>query len=154
MHYPSFIPDPPTIAQCPCSATESISSTTQNPLVIGQNDTTNSDKRIFGNDGNTAMSLCDLLYCRCSSGALTLTKFCGFFLSIAVASLAALTNAFLRSPPIFGRFGSVLMMLGTCNDVARGPWSRGTARSTSREMARHGLRRGSRWEPPNGAENR
>ncbi|KAJ7239707.1 heme peroxidase [Mycena rebaudengoi] len=37
-------------------ATEYISGTTQNPLVIGQNDTTNSDKHIFGSDGNTTMS--------------------------------------------------------------------------------------------------
>ncbi|KAJ6525135.1 heme peroxidase [Mycena capillaripes] len=36
-------------------ATEYISSTTQNPLVVGLNDTTNSDKRIFGSDGNTTM---------------------------------------------------------------------------------------------------
>ncbi|KAF7328298.1 Peroxidase [Mycena sanguinolenta] len=37
-------------------ATEYISGTTQNPLVAGFNDTTNSDKRIFGSDGNTTMS--------------------------------------------------------------------------------------------------
>ncbi|KAJ7234801.1 heme peroxidase [Mycena rebaudengoi] len=36
-------------------ATEYISGTTQNPLVIGLNDTTNSDKRIFGSDGNVTM---------------------------------------------------------------------------------------------------
>ncbi|KAF7351709.1 Peroxidase [Mycena sanguinolenta] len=36
-------------------ATEYISGTTQNPLVVGFNDTTNSDKRIFGSDGNTTM---------------------------------------------------------------------------------------------------
>ncbi|KAJ7805407.1 heme peroxidase [Mycena olivaceomarginata] len=36
-------------------ATEYISSTTQNPLVVGFNDTTNSDKRIFGSDGNATM---------------------------------------------------------------------------------------------------
>ncbi|KAJ7728291.1 putative L-ascorbate oxidase [Mycena maculata] len=33
-------------------AREYISGTTQNPLVVGFNDTTNSDKRIFGSDGN------------------------------------------------------------------------------------------------------
>ncbi|KAF8207358.1 heme peroxidase [Mycena galopus ATCC 62051] len=37
-------------------ATEYISGTTQNPLVVGLNDTTNSDKRIFGSDGNVTMS--------------------------------------------------------------------------------------------------
>ncbi|KAJ7614402.1 heme peroxidase [Roridomyces roridus] len=37
-------------------ATEYISGTTQNPLVAGFNDTTNSDKRIFGSDGNVTMS--------------------------------------------------------------------------------------------------
>ncbi|KAJ7853396.1 heme peroxidase, partial [Mycena leptocephala] len=36
-------------------AKEYISGTTQNPLVVGSNDTTNSDKRIFGNDGNVTM---------------------------------------------------------------------------------------------------
>ncbi|KAF8134733.1 heme peroxidase, partial [Mycena galopus ATCC 62051] len=36
-------------------ATEYISGTTQNPLVVGSNDTTNSDKRIFGSDGNVTM---------------------------------------------------------------------------------------------------
>ncbi|KAF7342615.1 Peroxidase [Mycena sanguinolenta] len=36
-------------------ATEYISGTTQNPLVVGFNDTTNSDKRIFGSDGNSTM---------------------------------------------------------------------------------------------------
>ncbi|KAF7375663.1 Peroxidase [Mycena sanguinolenta] len=36
-------------------ATEYISGTTQNPLVAGSNDTTNSDKRIFGSDGNVTM---------------------------------------------------------------------------------------------------
>ncbi|KAF8194048.1 heme peroxidase [Mycena galopus ATCC 62051] len=36
-------------------ATEYISGTTQNPLVVGLNDTTNSDKRIFGSDGNATM---------------------------------------------------------------------------------------------------
>ncbi|KAF7340537.1 Peroxidase [Mycena sanguinolenta] len=36
-------------------AKEYISGTTQNPLVVGFNDTTNSDKRIFGSDGNTTM---------------------------------------------------------------------------------------------------
>ncbi|KAJ7804117.1 heme peroxidase [Mycena olivaceomarginata] len=36
-------------------ATEYISGTTQNPLVVGFNDTTNSDKRIFGSDGNATM---------------------------------------------------------------------------------------------------
>ncbi|KAF8148129.1 heme peroxidase [Mycena galopus ATCC 62051] len=34
---------------------EYISGTTQNPLVVGFNDTTNSDKRIFGSDGNHTM---------------------------------------------------------------------------------------------------
>ncbi|KAJ7615867.1 hypothetical protein FB45DRAFT_1106615 [Roridomyces roridus] len=37
-------------------ATEYMSGTTQNPLVVGFNDTTNSDKRIFGSDGNVTMS--------------------------------------------------------------------------------------------------
>ncbi|KAK7018337.1 peroxidase [Favolaschia claudopus] len=36
-------------------ATEYMSGTTQNPLVVGANDTTNSDKRIFGSDGNVTM---------------------------------------------------------------------------------------------------
>ncbi|KAJ7895398.1 heme peroxidase [Mycena leptocephala] len=36
-------------------AMEYISGNTQNPLVIGSNDTTNSDKRIFGSDGNATM---------------------------------------------------------------------------------------------------
>ncbi|KAK7053583.1 peroxidase [Favolaschia claudopus] len=36
-------------------ATEYISGTTVNPLVVGLNDTTNSDKRIFGSDGNVTM---------------------------------------------------------------------------------------------------
>ncbi|KAK6988046.1 peroxidase [Favolaschia claudopus] len=36
-------------------ATEYISGTTQNPLAVGFNDTTNSDKRIFGSDGNVTM---------------------------------------------------------------------------------------------------
>ncbi|KAJ7141910.1 heme peroxidase [Mycena crocata] len=36
-------------------ATEYIAGTTQNPLVVGLNDTTNSDKRIFGSDGNATM---------------------------------------------------------------------------------------------------
>ncbi|KAJ7311512.1 heme peroxidase [Mycena albidolilacea] len=36
-------------------ATEYISGTTQNPLVVGFNDTTNSDERIFGSDGNVTM---------------------------------------------------------------------------------------------------
>ncbi|KAJ7435130.1 putative L-ascorbate oxidase [Mycena latifolia] len=37
-------------------AKEYILGTTQNPLVVGFNDTTNSDKRIFGSDGNVTMS--------------------------------------------------------------------------------------------------
>ncbi|KAJ7853387.1 hypothetical protein B0H13DRAFT_2358985 [Mycena leptocephala] len=41
-----------------CGAKEYISGTTQNPLVVGSNDTTNSDKRIFGSDGNATMHLC------------------------------------------------------------------------------------------------
>ncbi|KAF7362631.1 Peroxidase [Mycena venus] len=36
-------------------ATEYISGTTQNPLVVGANDTTNSDKRIFASDRNVTM---------------------------------------------------------------------------------------------------
>ncbi|KAF7339190.1 Peroxidase [Mycena venus] len=36
-------------------ATEYISGTTKNPLVVGTNDTTNSDKRIFSSDGNATM---------------------------------------------------------------------------------------------------
>lgn len=46
------------IYQPPCSATEYIAGTTQNPLVVGLNDTTNSDKRIFGSDGNATMASC------------------------------------------------------------------------------------------------
>jgi hypothetical protein len=42
----------------PCSATEYITDTTKNPLVVGFNDTTNSDKRIFGSDGNVTMRSC------------------------------------------------------------------------------------------------
>ncbi|KAJ6538119.1 heme peroxidase [Mycena capillaripes] len=38
------------------SATEYISGMTQNPLVVGFNDTTNSDKRIFASDGNVTMN--------------------------------------------------------------------------------------------------
>ncbi|KAJ7685789.1 heme peroxidase [Mycena polygramma] len=37
-------------------ATEYASGTTQNPLVVGLNDTTNSDKRIFASDGNVTMN--------------------------------------------------------------------------------------------------
>ncbi|KAJ7614419.1 heme peroxidase [Roridomyces roridus] len=37
-------------------AKEYISGSTQNPLVVGFNDTTNSDKRIFGSDGNVTMN--------------------------------------------------------------------------------------------------
>ncbi|KAF7341549.1 Peroxidase [Mycena venus] len=36
-------------------AIEYIAGTTKNPLVVGFNDTTNSDKRIFGSDGNATM---------------------------------------------------------------------------------------------------
>ncbi|KAJ6482918.1 heme peroxidase [Mycena vitilis] len=36
-------------------ASEYISGATQNPLVVGLNDTTNSDQRIFGSDGNVTM---------------------------------------------------------------------------------------------------
>ncbi|KAJ7453290.1 putative L-ascorbate oxidase [Mycena galericulata] len=36
-------------------ATEYVSGTTRNPLVVGFNDTTNSDKRIFGSDGNATI---------------------------------------------------------------------------------------------------
>ncbi|KAJ7260472.1 heme peroxidase [Mycena haematopus] len=36
-------------------ATEYISGTTHNPLVVGFNQTTNSDRRIFGSDGNVTM---------------------------------------------------------------------------------------------------
>jgi hypothetical protein len=39
-----------------CSATEYISGTTKNPLVVGTNDTLNSDKRIFASDGNLTMT--------------------------------------------------------------------------------------------------
>ncbi|RPD54679.1 heme peroxidase [Lentinus tigrinus ALCF2SS1-7] len=38
-------------------ASEYIHGTTNNPLVVGHNDTTNSDKRIFGSDNNATMSL-------------------------------------------------------------------------------------------------
>ncbi|KAJ7887189.1 heme peroxidase [Mycena leptocephala] len=42
-------------------AAEYIAGTTQNPLVVGFNDTTNSDKRIFGSDGNaTMLSFCGM----------------------------------------------------------------------------------------------
>ncbi|KAJ7662949.1 heme peroxidase [Mycena rosella] len=37
-------------------AKEYIAGTTLNPLVVGSNDTTNSDKRIFGSDGNVTMN--------------------------------------------------------------------------------------------------
>ncbi|KAJ7225026.1 heme peroxidase [Mycena rebaudengoi] len=36
-------------------ASEYIAGTTQNPLIVGLNDTKNSDKRIFGSDGNVTM---------------------------------------------------------------------------------------------------
>ncbi|KAJ7288756.1 heme peroxidase [Mycena rebaudengoi] len=39
-------------------ATEYIKGTTRNPLIVGLNDTTNSDKRIFGSDGNVTMRSC------------------------------------------------------------------------------------------------
>ncbi|KAJ7910978.1 hypothetical protein B0H13DRAFT_2328744 [Mycena leptocephala] len=35
---------------------EYVSGTTKDPLVVGMNDTTNSDKRIFGSDGNATMA--------------------------------------------------------------------------------------------------
>ncbi|KAF8179602.1 hypothetical protein K438DRAFT_1843111 [Mycena galopus ATCC 62051] len=38
------------------SAKEYMSGTTLNPLVVGSNDTTNSDKRIFSSDGNVTMN--------------------------------------------------------------------------------------------------
>ncbi|KAJ6474852.1 heme peroxidase [Mycena sanguinolenta] len=51
-------------------AVEYISGTTQNPLVVGFNETTNSDRRIFGSDGNgTMLSFAnspDLFASRCS----------------------------------------------------------------------------------------
>ncbi|KAJ6474849.1 heme peroxidase, partial [Mycena sanguinolenta] len=51
-------------------AMEYISGTSQNPLVVGFNDTTNSDKRIFGSDGNVTMlsfaNSPDLFASRCS----------------------------------------------------------------------------------------
>ncbi|KAI0720710.1 heme peroxidase [Cerioporus squamosus] len=37
-------------------AFEYVHGTTNNPLVVGHNDTTNSDKRIFGSDGNATMA--------------------------------------------------------------------------------------------------
>ena len=37
------------------SAVEFVEGTTGNPLVVGANDTTNSDKRIFASDGNVTM---------------------------------------------------------------------------------------------------
>ncbi|EJF61036.1 heme peroxidase [Dichomitus squalens LYAD-421 SS1] len=37
-------------------ALEYVHGTTNNPLVVGHNDTTNSDKRIFGSDGNATIS--------------------------------------------------------------------------------------------------
>ncbi|KAK7045256.1 peroxidase [Favolaschia claudopus] len=37
-------------------ATEYIAGTSQNPLLVGANDTTNSDKRIFASDGNKTMA--------------------------------------------------------------------------------------------------
>ncbi|KAJ7440573.1 heme peroxidase [Mycena latifolia] len=50
-------------------ATEYISGTTQNPLVVGLNDTTNSDRRIFGSDGNATMEACspDLFASTCAN---------------------------------------------------------------------------------------
>ncbi|KAK7065007.1 peroxidase [Favolaschia claudopus] len=52
-------------------ATEYISGTTQNPLAVGLNDTTNSDKRIFGSDKNLTMQSFadspDLFASTCSS---------------------------------------------------------------------------------------
>ena len=45
------------------SATEFISGTTANPLVVGLNDTTNSDKRIFAAEGNATMSRCVCTLC-------------------------------------------------------------------------------------------
>ncbi|KAF8170340.1 heme peroxidase [Mycena galopus ATCC 62051] len=52
-------------------ASEYIAGTTQNPLVVGLNDTTNSDKRIFGSDGNATMlsfaNSPDLFASTCSS---------------------------------------------------------------------------------------
>ncbi|KAJ7860145.1 heme peroxidase [Mycena leptocephala] len=50
-----------TIGLVACGAKEYISGTTQNPLVVGSNDTTNSDKRIFGSDGNATMHLWSFL---------------------------------------------------------------------------------------------
>ncbi|KAJ6473767.1 heme peroxidase [Mycena sanguinolenta] len=51
-------------------AMEYISGTTQNPLVVGFNDTTNSDRRIFGSDGNVTMlsfaNSPDIFASRCS----------------------------------------------------------------------------------------
>ena len=42
--------------RCPIiRAKEFIAGTTANPLVVGHNDTTNSDKRIFASDGNVTM---------------------------------------------------------------------------------------------------
>ncbi|KAJ7318483.1 hypothetical protein DFH08DRAFT_892156 [Mycena albidolilacea] len=41
----------------PCSATEYIFGTTKNPLVVGLDNKINSDKRIFGSDGNVTMIL-------------------------------------------------------------------------------------------------
>ncbi|KAJ7239076.1 heme peroxidase [Mycena rebaudengoi] len=49
-------------------ATEYISGTTQNPLVVGFNDSTNSDKRIFGSDVNATMRSCGILPVRGSDG--------------------------------------------------------------------------------------
>ncbi|KAF7375895.1 Peroxidase [Mycena sanguinolenta] len=52
-------------------ASEYIAGTTQNPLVVGANDTTNSDKRIFGSDGNVTMlsfaNSADLFALTCST---------------------------------------------------------------------------------------
>ncbi|KAJ7186076.1 heme peroxidase [Mycena filopes] len=52
-------------------ATEYISGSTRNPLVVGANDTTNSDKRIFASDGNATMAgfakSADLFASTCSS---------------------------------------------------------------------------------------
>ncbi|KAF8142799.1 heme peroxidase, partial [Mycena galopus ATCC 62051] len=48
-------------------ATEYIAGTTQNPFVVGVNDTANSDKRIFGSDGN--VTIASFVLCFPSTGA-------------------------------------------------------------------------------------
>lgn len=49
------------------SASEYVHDTTMDPLVVGHNDTNNSDKRIFGSDGNATMNSYVLYISLCST---------------------------------------------------------------------------------------